>query len=386
MITTLAVHGYRSLRDVVLPLGPLTVITGANGVGKSNLYRAFHLLADTAAGRFIGSIAAAGGLTSVLWAGPETISGAMRRGEQPIQGSARRVAPVSLQLGFNTQQFGYLIDVGLPVAGRTIFLRDPLIKRELIWAGPVLRPAATLLERTARGVRVATESDRADIELSLAPWSSVLDELVDPINRPELAAVRDVVRGWRFYDSFRVDPDAQVRQPQIGTRTEVLASDGSDLAPAVATIGESAWEEPFSAAIADAFDGTRVTVAERGGRFDLEFHQRGVLRPLSTNEVSDGTLRYLLLAAALFSPRPPGLMVLNEPETSLHPEVLPALARLMVQAAERTQLVVVSHSTALVVALTDAGAVQHELVKPFGETAVRDQGLISRPTWRWGSR
>ena len=310
----------------------------------------------------------------------------MRRGEQPIQGTARRVAPVSLQLGFNTEQFGYLIDVGLPVAGRTIFLRDPLIKRELIWAGPVLRPAATLLERTARGVRVATESDRADIELSLAPWSSVLDELVDPINRPELAAVRDVVRGWRFYDSFRVDPDAQVRQPQIGTRTEVLASDGNDLAPAVATIGESAWEEPFSAAIADAFDGTRVTVAERGGRFDLEFHQRGVLRPLSTNEVSDGTLRYLLLAAALFSPRPPGLMVLNEPETSLHPEVLPALARLMVQAAERTQLVVVSHSAALVVALTDAGAVQHELVKPFGETAVRDQGLISRPTWRWGSR
>ncbi|WP_298133794.1 AAA family ATPase, partial [Micropruina sp.] len=57
MITTLAVHGYRSLRDVVLPLERLTVVTGANGVGKSNLYRAFQLLADTASGRFIGSIA-----------------------------------------------------------------------------------------------------------------------------------------------------------------------------------------------------------------------------------------------------------------------------------------------------------------------------------------
>ena len=81
MLTTLAVHGYRSLRDVVLPLAPLTVITGANGSGKSNLYRAFHLLADTANGRLIGALATAGGLSSVLWAGPEQITGAMRRGE-----------------------------------------------------------------------------------------------------------------------------------------------------------------------------------------------------------------------------------------------------------------------------------------------------------------
>ena len=81
MIDTLAVHGYRSLRDVVLPLAELTTVTGANGSGKSNLYRAFHLLADTATGRLIGSLAAAGGLSSVLWAGPEQITGAMRRGE-----------------------------------------------------------------------------------------------------------------------------------------------------------------------------------------------------------------------------------------------------------------------------------------------------------------
>jgi len=59
MLATLAVHGYRSLRDVVLDLGRVTVITGANGTGKSNLYRAFHLLADTASGRLIGALAAA---------------------------------------------------------------------------------------------------------------------------------------------------------------------------------------------------------------------------------------------------------------------------------------------------------------------------------------
>ncbi|MFT3969378.1 MAG: AAA family ATPase [Micropruina sp.] len=394
MITTLAVHGYRSLRDIVLPLAGLTVVTGANGVGKSNLYRAFHLLADTASGRLIGSIAAAGGLSSVLWAGPEQISGAMRRCDVPVQGTGSRKAPISLQLGFATDQLSYLIDVGLPVPEHppSLFGRDPLIKRELIWAGPVLRPAATLLERTARGVRVAAEAGRAanrstgHIEVGLPPWASVLDELVDPVHRPEAAAVREVVRGWRFYDSFRVDPDAPARQPQVGTRTEVLAADGHDLAPTIATILESAWEDPFRTAIADAFDGTRVGVADHGGRFEIELGQRGMLRALTGREVSDGTLRYLLLAAALFSPRPPRLTVLNEPETSLHPDVLPALSRLMVRAAERSQLVVVTHSRPLVNALVAAGALHHELVKPYGETEVEGQGLLSRPTWQWGRR
>ena len=387
MITTLAVHGYRSLREVVVPLAPLTVVTGANGVGKSNLYRAFQLLADTASGRFIGSIAAAGGLSSVLWAGPEQISGAMRRGEVPIQGTGSRRAPISLQLGFATGDLGYLIDVGLPVPGRTAFARDPVIKRELIWVGPVLRPAATLLQRTARGVRVSEETrSTAQLDLGLPPWASVLDELVDPIHRPELTGVRDLIRGWRFYDGFRVDPDAPARRPQVGTRTEVLAGDGHDLAPAVATILESAWEQPFRRAVADAFDGAEVAVADHGGRFELQLLQPGLLRPLTGRELSDGTLRYLLLAAALFSPRPPGLMVLNEPETSLHPDVLPALTRLMVRAAERSQLVVVTHARPLVEDLSAAGALHHELVKPFGETEIEGQGLLSRPTWHWGTR
>lgn len=386
MIQTLAVHGFRSLREVALTLGRVSVVTGANGTGKSNLYRAFHLLADTASGRLIGALAAAGGLSSVLWAGPEQITGAMKRGEVPVQGTGRRLAPVSLQLGFTTDDFGYLIDLGLPVPSSTMFGRDPMIKRELIWAGPVLRPAATLVERTARGVRVADGGGRAELSLDLSPWASLLDELVDPLTHPDIAAVRDVVRGWRFYDSFRVDPDAPARLPQVGTRTEVLSGDGHDLAPAVATILESAWAQPLQQAVGDAFGGSAVTVTDHGGRFEIALDQPGLLRPLSGRELSDGTLRYLLLAAALLSPRPPGLMVLNEPETSLHSEVLPALARLMLRAAERSQLVVVTHSATLVAALTDAGAMHHELVKPHGETEIADQGLLTRPMWHWGSR
>jgi predicted ATPase len=109
-----------------------------------------------------------------------------------------------------------------------------------------------------------------------------------------------------------------------------------------------------------------------------------LLRPLAASELSDGTLRYLLLVAALLSPRPPELMVLNEPESSLHPDLLPALARLIGQASERTQVIVVSHSLVLVDALvSELDAKRITLEKRLGETIVPDE---EPPRWAWPSR
>ena len=112
MITTVAVEGYRSLRDVVVPLGQLTLVTGPNGSGKSSLYRALRLLADCGRGQVVGSLAREGGLSSVLWAGPETLSGARRTGG-PAEGT-RRSGPISLLLGVGSDDLGYLVDLGLP--------------------------------------------------------------------------------------------------------------------------------------------------------------------------------------------------------------------------------------------------------------------------------
>ena len=101
-------------------------------------------------------------------------------------------------------------------------------------------------------------------------------------------------------------------------------------------------------------------------------------------ELSDGTLRYLLLIAALLSPRPPSLMILNEPETSLHPDLLPPLARLIAQAAQRSQIVVVSHAVGLVSALAAMiEARQIVLEKQLGETVVEGD---ERPAWTWPTR
>src|SRR5207249_11483064 len=119
----------------------------------------------------------------------------------------------------------------------------------------------------------------------------------------------------------------------------------------------------------DAFPGSRISTEIQSGRFEVQLQQHGLLRPLSAAELSDGTLRFLLWTAALLTPRPPELMVLNEPETSLHPDLIPALARLIIAASERSQIIVVSHAQPLIQTLEQSatcGRLHFE--KSFGET------------------
>jgi predicted ATPase len=383
VITTVAVAGYRSLRDVVVRLHGLDVVTGANGSGKSSLYRALRLLADCGSGRMIASLAREGGLPSALWAGPETLGGT-RKGGYAVEGT-RRHGPVSLRLGFASDDgFGYLVDLGLPVPVETSFGLDPEVKREVVFSGPVPRPNAVLVERTGPLVRARDGREWVELSRGVAPWESMLTELADPGRAPELLAVRDQIRGWRFYDGFRVDADAPARRTQIGTRTPVLDHDGADLAAALQTIREIGDRTALDDAVSDAFDGATIEVTVAAGRFDLALRQPGMLRPLASAELSDGTLRYLLLVAALLTPRPPVLMVLNEPETSLHPDLLPPLARLVERAARQTQIVLVSHSRTLLDVLGNASNL--ELVKDLGETTVAGQERLDAPPWHWGSR
>ena len=169
MLTTRAVENYRSLRRLVMPLAALTVVTGANGTGKSSLYRALRLLADSARNGAVASLAREGGLSSTLWAGPDTIGREVRDGRQPVQGTARG-GPIRLCLGFVSDDLGYAMDLGLPVRGSSAFNLDPEIKCEAVWSGPVLRSSALLSDR--RGPLVRTRDGRTAARRTAAPGRS----------------------------------------------------------------------------------------------------------------------------------------------------------------------------------------------------------------------
>jgi predicted ATPase len=387
MLTTLAISNYRSLRELVVPLQRLNVITGANGSGKSSLYKSLRLLADTAQGRVVTSLAREGGLQSTLWAGPESISRAVRRGDYPVEGT-RRKHPISLRMGFASDEFGYLIDLGLPSPGKSAFSLDPEIKQECIWHGPTRRPMTVLVDRQGPLVRIrADNGDWTAVTDHLSSFESMMTHVSDPRNAPEMLALRESIRAWRFYDHLRTDAEAPARSPQIGTHTPILGNDGDDLAAAIQTIREIGNDEMLTAAVEDAFPGSRLEVSNNEGRFALMMFQHGLLRPLGTAELSDGTLRYLLWIAALLSPRPPALMVLNEPETSLHPDLIRALARLIAKAAERSQLIVVTHEASLIAALKEqSGCHSILLEKTFGETAAAGSDNLNVPRWLWPSR
>ncbi len=384
MINTLAIGNYRSLLNLVVPLENLNVITGSNASGKSNLYRALRLLAETAQGGVVNALAKEGGLDSTFWAGPEKITERMRKGYVPVQGGPRKKA-VRLRLGFSGIDFGYSISLGLPIPSHSAFAFDPEIKRESIWAGSTFRPASLLIDRDSGLIRIRSGRKWEILRSHANNFESIFSQAGDPGRTPEVIKLREEIRGWRFYDHFRTDADAPARIPQLGTRTPVLHHDGRDLAAAIQTIIEIGDVEALNNAISDAFPGTHIGISKHSdGRFSVELHQEGLLRPLSGLELSDGTLRYILWVAALLTPRPPQLMVLNEPETSLHPDLLPALARLISKAAESTQVWVVSHADKLIRELEKAEDCNSiRLNKILGQTVITDQDEFDQPLWHW---
>jgi predicted ATPase len=384
VITALAAENYRSLRHLVLPVERLNVVTGANGSGKSNLYRALRLLADSARNGAVAALAREGGLASTLWAGSPGSGRSLRQGRPMVQGGSGE----RLLLGFAGDDFGYAMDLGAPPPATTMFGSDPEIKAESVWAGPLLRPAALLADRGTSGtVRIRRSGGDWDrLPYNLKPFDSMLSEVADPQRAPELLVLRERIRSWRFYDHLRTDGQAPARTAQIGTRTPVLGHDGADLAAALQTIREIGDDRAMDDAVDRAFPGSSVNVVAAGGRFELTLRQPGLTRPLRAAEVSDGTLRYLLWVAALLTPRPPELLVLNEPETSLHPDLIGPLADLIIAASAKTQIIVVTHNQPLVSALQDGSAHLVELIKEDGRTLDAEQGILDEPAWHWPKR
>lgn len=353
MLHALSVRGYRSIQSIDLSLAPVTVVVGANGAGKTNLYRALYLLHVAARGELARTIADEGGMQSLLWAGE------------------RKKGPVRTSVSIRFDPVEYDLELGLPPRApgdSTAFVLDPVVKSESITVDHGKRPV-TLFERgNASAWGSDDEGRRVEFPFSLFEAESALSQISEPHKYPELSAVRQRLLSWRFYHHFRTDPSSPIRSPQVGVRTVALAHDGSDLAASLQTIFEIGDGRSLQEAVAAAFPGASLQIETDEGRFSVRMLMPGLHRPLDARELSDGTLRYLCLLAALYAPRAPTLLALNEPETSLHPSLLPALGEAISIAAKRSQIWVTTHSTALADAI---GGSRVTIALQRGATVVR---------------
>jgi len=365
--------GYRSLRGIRFPVGALTVFVGADGVGKTNLYRALQLLQAAAAGTLARELASEGGMQSALWAGRRTPGKPVRiklgvgfGGELDAADASK--SDYGVEAGLVPQ---YEIEAGLPMITAAAFMLEPQIKEErLTWHDG--RRAVALLERKGPAAFVRNEDGKREpLGMSLLSSETALGVFQDPGRCPETNSLRRVMLDWRFYHDMRSDRTSPLRQPCLAVTTPTLASDASDLAAVFATLVYIREDKSdLDRIIDDAFPGATLVVPppERMASFGLVMPDYPK-RVFEAGELSDGTLRYLALAGALFGYRLPAFIALNEPETSLHPDLLEPLARMIVRASERTQIWVVTHSQRLAAALASEGNVApRTVIKRNGET------------------
>lgn len=366
-LTEVEITGYRSIKRLRLPLRQLTVLTGGNGVGKTNLYRSLELLQAAALGTLAAEIAREGGLGSVFWAGGKNLSpdgsfDPKYRTDGYRRGEANRL---SLEAEFD-ELGSYRIEVGFPPPGAAAFSLEAQVKLESLKV-PERGKAVSVLDRGRQLTRIRKQ--QAD---DLLPSETALSALAN--SDPALAAVRADLASWRFFHGFRTDPDSPLRRPARAITAPTLDSDGANLAAVFATLRYVREETiDLDEAIEAAFPGAELVVPppEDYARIAMRFPEMPK-RAFEAHELSDGTLQFLALMGALLSYRAPPLIALNEPEASLHPSLLPALASSIARAAERSQVWVVTHSTELADSIADrTGTVPREVVRDDEGTAIR---------------
>ena len=311
------VKGYKSLADVSLDLHPLTVMIGPNGCGKTSLLEVFQLVREAALGRLRDAIENLGGLESVL----THISGEPSRleiGFRAEQVSAHFAEPVFYYFVLRPRGSGYVV------------------------------AAERLNEKDVDGARlISFDADNSGLELS---------QLSILWNSQSFPYLRDFPLARTLHVSslsFDVGPRGAIRLPQALTPAIQPGPNGATLFAALYNMRESKAlrssykriEETLQLAFPD-FDHLELPVVG-AGQITLTWHEKHLTIPLYPNQLSEGTLRFLWLTTVLLSPEPP-LILIDEPEVSLHPELQKILAALLQDASARTQIIVATHSPELI--------------------------------------
>ncbi len=361
--TRLQVSGYRRLRNLDLALGPMNVLIGANGVGKSSVLEVIFLLALSANGLLETDITQHGGLPSLLTQDGRTdtlrvtVEMAAPSGETPIRYDLR-IAGAGI---------GYVI------------AQEHLAQLPGASGGEPLR----LIDAQQGHIHSYLDGRMQRIDQARRPGfhrplETALSQV--PISHEYHAAFRETLRNAPFiYHTLDVSLRAPIRLPQPLQPARVPGTEASLLLPCLYTMRETernrfdAVEDALRAAF-PGFDRLDLPPAAAGS-LTLAWHDRTLARPLYPHQLSEGTLRFLWLATLLQSPGLPPVTLIDEPEVSLHPEMLRLLVDLMREASARTQLIVATHSDRLVRFLTPDELVVCDLAEDGGMTATRGDAL-----------
>jgi len=367
-VRSISLSGYRSLQSVTMRLDRLNVFAGPNGAGKTNLYRGMQLSHAAANGTFAREIAGEGGMEAALWAGRR-----QRRAPARIVLSAE-LAPSA----GGCMTYTYELAAGVPQPSAAAFPLEPQIKSETMTFHDGNRrhvllerhgPSATL--RDEHGVSHAMSRNLLASETALAA-------IDDPGAFPDQHLLRQTLAAWRFYHDLRTDAASPLRSPCLAVTSTSLDADGGNLAAVFATLEHIRGDRTdLDTAIDHAFPGSRlhIPMPAREANFGMTYPEfeldGGARRLFEARELSDGTIRFLGLAGALHAYHPPPLIALNEPEGSLHPDLMGPLADMIVSASNQSQIWVVTHATALAKAMEDrTGLPVRQVRKINGATTV----------------
>jgi predicted ATPase len=347
-ITELNIQGFRSLKNVQWKPGNLNVIIGPNGSGKSNLLRALEMISASARGQLAQSIQEAGGIRSIVWDGEaSSILWEMNLLTVPLQ----------------NQNFIYKAE--LARGGGEYSVHDEALSHsnidsvgldeQPIWNNPLRRHGtrAYIVDDDDKQSDRRVEDEEVQ-ETELSYFSSPITKNI------KLRYFRSNVIGWAIYQDLPLGVNSQARMPPLSRLEQRVSPDAHNLINVLHTLYSSDREfkrqvnSSMRAAFGDDFDELIFPPAS-DQRIQLRVRWKTLKREQSAADLSDGTLRFLFLLAVLASPNPAPLIAIDEPETGLHPSMLPLIAELAVDAAERTQVVFTTHSDQFLDAFRETG-------------------------------
>ncbi|HAX42721.1 MAG TPA: chromosome segregation protein SMC [Solibacterales bacterium] len=328
-----------------LELKALNVLIGPNGSGKSNLLEAISLL-QAAPRNLLDPIQAGGGVGDLLWKGADRPTAEINVIVDNPQGKI----PLRHRLSLT------MVAQRLEIVDESIENESPDPAKEqddvyFYYRYQQGRPVLNVKTSLPMVPRARRELRREDLPVD----QSVLSQRKDPDQYPEVTYLGRQYANLKLYREWSLGRRAEPRRPQpADTESDFLREDASNLALVLNELEHTSnlrgdlVEKLRIADDAIADFSTRV----HGGTIQLFLHYRGLSSPVPVTRLSDGTIRYLCLLAILCHPHPPPLVCLEEPELGLHPDLLPSLASLLIEASHRVQLIVTTHSDTLVDALS----------------------------------